>query len=193
MLDTLGKRLKCCRAATNTTPQEIVAYINEKGGSLSYGSYTRWESGSNVPKRKSHLLRYISDFFNEKGFNVSSEWIESAEGFPPQFAEYTNLDEDTLFILTARNLKDSELIQIGGIYGEPFVSFGEMCIVSKDSDIIENNGKLCFIKVRGDKTPLIGKLTILSEEMISIGGNDKTEIRRSSIQQCRKVKWIFKK
>ncbi|QLH62895.1 hypothetical protein [Serratia symbiotica] len=168
MLDTLGKRLKCCRAATSTTPQEVVAYINQNGGELSYPSYTRWESGHNIPKRKAYLLRYIADFFKVKGFTVSSEWIESGEGFPPQFSEYSNLDEDTLFILTARSLSNSELIQIGGSYGEPFVNLGEMCIISKESEIINNNGKLCWIKVNKDPHPMIGIVKIASEDTVLV-------------------------
>lgn len=64
MLDTLGKRLKCCRAATNTTAQEVVNHINETTTkeSLSYASYTRWEADKVIPKRKNNLISYIADF-----------------------------------------------------------------------------------------------------------------------------------
>lgn len=193
MLDTIGKRLKCCRAATATTPQEIVAYINSNGKKLSYPAYTRWESGLNVPKKKAYLIKYISDFFKEKGFKVSQEWIETGEGFPPQFATYTSLDEDTLFILASKNINKTEIIQIAGTYGIPFVNFGEMCIVSTSSNLDENHGKLCFISLKNETNPIVGIMKNTGTDTVSIENEKYREIVKNEILQCRMIKWILKK
>lgn len=191
MLDTIGKRLKCCRAATGTTTHEVVDYIHSQGEELSYPTYTRWEAGSAFPgKKTAHLIGIVSDFFKKNGLQVEANWILSGEGFPPQFAEYTTMDEDTLFILASRTMHDVELIQVGGKYGEPYVNFGEFVIVSNESDIYKNNGKLCYVKTtEGVK---IGIVSILDEKSILLVGIGEKEIKKSVVQECRKVKWIKK-
>ncbi|MCW0938769.1 MULTISPECIES: hypothetical protein [Erwiniaceae] len=191
MLDTIGKRLKCCRAATGTSPQELVAYVHEKKLDLSYTSYTRWEAGSAFPVKKIQALNVIVEFFNKHGLHVETEWILTGEGFPPQFAEYTTLDEDTLFILASRQLADVELIQIGGVYGEPYVNFGEFCIVSNEINIDPNNGKLCYIRhVDGIK---IGVILVLDEDTIQIQGKEIINVKKENVIECRRIKWIQKK
>ncbi|HGJ5864341.1 MULTISPECIES: hypothetical protein [Arsenophonus] len=194
MLDTLGKRLKCCRAATNTTAQEVVNHINETTTkeSLSYASYTRWEADKVIPKRKNNLISYIADFFTNNGLYVSTEWLCNGEGFPPQFIEYKNLDEDTLFILAARNMKGCEIIQIGGTYGEPYVSFGEICIASKVNNINDNHGKLCFIEDINNNL-YIGIMYVASEKNILLKRQDEIEIEKINIKECKKIRWIRKK
>lgn len=68
MLDTIGKRLKCCRAATGTTTHEVVDYIHSQGEELSYPTYTRWEAGSAFPgKKTAHLIGIVSDFLRRMG------------------------------------------------------------------------------------------------------------------------------
>ncbi|MEN4771278.1 hypothetical protein J9874_04051 (plasmid) [Duffyella gerundensis] len=191
MLDTIGKRLKCCRAATGTSPQEVVAYVHEKKMDLSYTSYTRWEAGSAFPTKKIEVLKIVADFFNKNGLRVETNWILTGEGFPPQFTEYTTLDEDTLFILASRQIPDVELIQIGGVYGEPYVNFGEFCIVSNERTIDPNNGKLCYIRhADGIK---IGVVLVLDEDTVQIQGKEITIIKKEKIVECRRIKWIQKK
>lgn len=82
MLDTIGKRLKCCRAATGTTTHEVVDYIHSQGEELSYPTYTRWEAGSAFPgKKTAHLIGIVSDFFKKNGLQVEANWILSGKGF----------------------------------------------------------------------------------------------------------------
>lgn len=193
MLDTIGKRLKCCRAATGTTTRDVVDYIrvSSAGEEISYATYTRWESGSSFPARKTHVIQYVSRFFNEKGLKVEPQWILTGEGFPPQFAEYTNLDEDTLFILASRTLPNVELVQVGGQYGEPYIKFGEFCIVSMENIIDENNNKLCYVTYQdGIK---IGVLNIFDEKKITLSGSHGITLYKSDVWECRKIKWIQKK
>lgn len=191
MLETIGKRLKCCRAATGTTPQEIVNHIHNNGVDISYTTYTRWEAGSSFPSRKIEVMSYISDFFKKNGLNVEANWILSGEGFPPQFAEYSNLDEDTLFILASRTMPNVELIQIGGVYGEPFVKYGEFCIIANNSDIDSNNNKLCYVKTKSQL--LIGVVIIINEHEILIKSDNPTNIAKSEAIECRRIRWIQKK
>lgn len=193
MLDSIGKRLKCCRAATGTTTHDVVDYIRSTstGENISYATYTRWESGSSFPARKTHVIEDVSRFFKENGLNVEPQWILSGEGFPPQFAEYSNLDEDTLFILASRTLPNAELIQVGGKYGEPYINFGEFCIISIKSSIEENNSKLCYVKyIEGIK---IGVISIYDERKIIISGNEEVVLDKDNVMECRRVKWIQKK
>ncbi|MDX7992750.1 hypothetical protein [Xenorhabdus littoralis] len=191
MLDTIGKRLKCCRAATGTTTHDVVDHIHSKGEDISYATYTRWESGSSFPARKTHVIEHISEFFKENGLQVEPQWILIGEGFPPQFAEYTNLDEDTLFILSSRTLPDVELVQVGGQYGEPYVNFGEFCIISNEKSIESNNNKLCY--VRYSEGVKIGVVTIMDEKKIIILGKIDIILNKSNVAECRRVKWIQKK
>lgn len=170
---------------------DVVDYIHLQGEELSYANYTRWESGNTFPGVKTHLLKTIAELFQKNGLKVESNWILTGEGFPPQFTAYTTVDEDTLFILASRTIPDVELIQIGGKYGEPFVCFGEFILVSNESDIVKNNGKLCYVrKARGI---LIGIMSILDEETIVVTGDTETHIRKSDVKECRKIKWIQKK
>ncbi|WP_187488574.1 hypothetical protein [Duffyella gerundensis] len=188
MLDTIEKRLKCCRAATGTSPQEIVNYVQQKEMDLSYTTYTRWESGGTVPARRIDVINHIADFFSNNGLKVEGGWIMTGEGFPPQFTEYTELDEDTLFILASRQMPKAELVQVGGTYGEPYVSFGEFCIVSTDISIESNNNKLCYVREKNGL--LIGLVKIVDEDHITI--ND-IKCKKVDIIECRRVKWIQKK
>jgi hypothetical protein len=191
MLDTIGKRLKCCRAATGTTTRDVVDYTHAKGEIISYATYTRWESGSSLPARKTHVIDHVSDFFKENGLQVEPQWILTGEGFPPQFAEYTKLDEDTLFILASRTLPDVELVQVGGQYGEPYINFGEFCIISNEHSIESNNNKLCYI--RYDNGVKIGVVVIVDERQIVISGKFDMILNKSKVIECRRVKWIQKK
>lgn len=191
MLDTIEKRLKCCRAATGTTPQEVVSFIQQKNLDLSYTTYTRWESDGSIPARRRDVVNVIAEFFTENGLQVNGKWIMTGEGFPPQFTEYAKLDEDTLFILASRQLPDVELVQIGGMYGEPYVSFGEFCIVSTVSNIDPNNNKLCYVKSANGLH--VGVLKIMDEESIILEGNQSITLKKSDINECRRVKWIQKK
>jgi len=191
MLDTIGKRLKCCRAATGTSTNDVVEYIRSQGGDISYATYTRWESGTSFPAKKIHLLENIADFFKKNDLQVESQWILTGEGFPPQFAAFTKLDEDTLFILASRSIENVELIQIAGMYGEPYVSFGEFCIVSNENKIEDNNNKLCYI--RHENGVKVGVLNILDEKAVLIPGEENLILEKIKIVECRKVKWIQKK
>jgi hypothetical protein len=191
MLDTIAKRLKCCRAATGVSQHDVVNYIQSKGGDLSYVSYTRWESGSAVPVRKLELVDVVAEFFRDNGLHVEAQWILKGEGFPPQFAEYKNLDEDTLFIMASKTIEGVELIQVGGAYGDPFVSFGEFCIISNHNSIEENNNKLCYVRYKSGVK--IGKVSILDESSIFIPGNEGLIIKKEDVLECRKIKWIQKK
>ncbi|MBD2796195.1 hypothetical protein ID856_06525 [Xenorhabdus sp. 18] len=137
------------------------------------------------------MIEHISDFLKENGLQVESQWILTGEGFPPQFAEYTKLDEDTLFILTSRTLPDVELVQVGGQYGEPYVNFGEFCIISNENSIESNNNKLCY--VRYNEKVKIGVVTIMDEKQIIIPGKVDMILSKSNIIECRRVKWIQKK
>lgn len=191
MLDTIGKRLRCCRAATGKTTHEVVEYINAQGEDLSYPTYTRWEADTAYPGKKSgHLIVLVADFFKKNGLQVETNWILSGEGFPPQFVEYTTMDEDTLFILASRTMREVELIQVGGKYGEPYVNFGEFIIISNESDITKSNGKLCYVKSKeGVK---IGIVSILDEVSIIMAGSEEKIIKKEDVYECRKVKWIKK-
>ncbi|NIG21228.1 hypothetical protein F3J37_21360 [Pantoea sp. Al-1710] len=191
MLDTIEKRLKCCRAATGTTPQEVVNFIQQKNMDLSYTTYTRWESDGSIPARRMDVIDVIAEFFTENGLQVKGKWIMTGEGFPPQFTEYAKLDEDTLFILASRQLPDVELVQIAGMYGEPYVSFGEFCIVSTVTNIDPNNNKLCYVKSADGLH--VGVLKVMDEKSILLEGNQSTKIMKSDIYECRRVKWIQKK
>lgn len=191
MLDTIEKRLKCCRAATGTTPQEVVNFIQQKDMDLSYTTYTRWESDGSIPARRMDVIDVIAEFFTENGLQVKGKWIMTGEGFPPQFTEYAKLDEDTLFILASRQLPDVELVQIAGMYGEPYVSFGEFCIVSTVTNIDPNNNKLCYVKSADGLH--VGVLKVMDEKSIILEGNQSTKIMKSDIYECRRVKWIQKK
>ncbi|KJV25387.1 MULTISPECIES: hypothetical protein [Pantoea] len=191
MLDTIEKRLKCCRAATGTTPQEVVNFIQQKNMDLSYTTYTRWESDGSIPARRMDVIDVIAEFFTENGLQVKGKWIMTGEGFPPQFTEYAKLDEDTLFILASRQLPDVELVQIAGMYGEPYVSFGEFCIVSTVTNIDPNNNKLCYVKSADGLH--VGVLKVMDEKSILLEGNQSTKLMKSDIYECRRVKWIQKK
>lgn len=191
MLDTIEKRLKCCRAATGTTPQEVVNFIQQKNMDLSYTTYTRWESDGSIPARRTDVIDIIAEFFTENGLQVKGKWIMTGEGFPPQFTEYAKLDEDTLFILASRQLPDVELVQIAGMYGEPYVSFGEFCIVSTVTNIDPNNNKLCYVKSADGLH--VGVLKVMDEKSILLEGNQSTKLMKSDIYECRRVKWIQKK
>jgi hypothetical protein len=191
MLDTIEKRLKCCRAATGTTPQEVVNFIQQKNMDLSYTTYTRWESDGSIPARRMDVIDVIAEFFTENGLQVKGKWIMTGEGFPPQFTEYAKLDEDTLFILASRQLPDVELVQIAGMYGEPYVSFGEFCIVSTVTNIDPNNNKLCYVKSADGLH--VGVLKVMDEKSILLEGNQSTKLMKSDIHECRRVKWIQKK
>ncbi|MDC9590339.1 hypothetical protein PSI23_13815 [Xenorhabdus sp. XENO-10] len=191
MLDTIGKRLKCCRAATGKTTHDVVDHVHAKGEDISYATYTRWESGSSFPARKTHVIDHISDFFKENGLQVEPQWILTGEGFPPQLAEYTKLDEDTLFILASRTLPDVELVQVGGQYGEPYVNFGEFCIISNENNIESNNNKLCY--VRHSEGVKIGVVIIMDEKQIIIPGKIDMILNKYNVIECRRVKWIQKK
>lgn len=191
MLDTIEKRLKCCRAATGTTPQEVVNFIQQKNMDLSYTTYTRWESDGSIPARRMDVIDVIAEFFTENGLQVKGKWIMTGEGFPPQFTEYAKLDEDTLFILASRQLPDVELMQIAGMYGEPYVSFGEFCIVSTVTNIDPNNNKLCYVKSADGLH--VGVLKVMDEKSILLEGNQSTKLMKSDIYECRRVKWIQKK
>lgn len=191
MLDTIEKRLKCCRAATGTSPQEVVNYVQQKNTDLSYTTYTRWESGGSVPPRRIDVINLIAGFFSESGLKVEGDWIMTGAGFPPQFTEYTQLDEDTLFILASRQLPDVELIQVGGTYGEPYISFGEFCIVSNERTLDPNNNKLCHVRHKNGL--IIGVVKIVDEDNVTIEGVKSTAIKKEDILECRRVKWIQKR
>lgn len=191
MLNSIEKRLKCCRAATGTSPQDVVTFLQDMAVDVSYTTYTRWESGGSIPARRIDVMHLIAAFFSKNGLQVNGQWIMSGEGFPPQFTEYAKLDEDTLFILASRQLPDAELIQVGGMYGEPYVSFSEFCIVSRLSSIEENHNKLCYVKSSHGVN--IGILRIMDEQTIILEGENKVIVMKSEIYECRRVRWIQKK
>lgn len=191
MLDTLGKRLKCCRSATGKTPQQVVSYVHKCGISLSYATYTRWESGNCAPRRKENAFLFIRDFFKIHGLPVNLEWLLTGQGFPPQFVKYRNIDEATLFILISRNILDAELLQVAGTYGEPFVKYGDFCILSTNNNVDSNHNNLCYIKTTHSIS--IGILTILNEGAVCLANDTSIIIEKTQILECKKVKWIQKK
>lgn len=192
MLDTIGKRLKCCRAATGLAMRDIVDYIHAKGGEISYAAYTRWEADTSIPLKKTQvLLNDVAELFENNGLHVDVQWILTGDGFPPQFIEYKKLDEDTMFILASKTLPNVELIQVGGEYGEPHVNFGEFCIVSTESSIEKNNKKLCYVRhANGIK---IGVVYVFDETSIVIPGSETFKLKKDDVIECRKIKWIQKK
>ena len=192
MLDTIGKRLKCCRAATGKSTHDVVDYIHSKGGEISYATYTRWESDTSIPQKKTQvLLDDVAELFRNNGLYVDVQWILTGDGFPPQFTEYKNLDEDTMFILASKTLPNVELIQVGGEYGEPHVRFGEFCIVSTENSIDKNNNKLCY--VRHSNGIKIGVIYVFDETSIVVPGSENLKLKKEDVIECRKIKWIQKK
>ncbi|HGJ5856317.1 hypothetical protein [Arsenophonus nasoniae] len=89
-------------------------------------------------------------------------------------------------------MKGCEIIQIGGTYGEPYVSFGEICIASKVNNINDNHGKLCFIEDINNNL-YIGIMYVASEKNILLKRQDEIEIEKINIKECKKIRWIRKK
>ena len=93
--------------------------------------------------------------------------------------------------MASKTLPNAELVQVGGQYGEPYINFGEFCIISKETTIDGNHNKLCY--VRHNEGVVIGVVTIRDETKLSVMGNTERILDKRSVIECRRVKWIQKR
>ncbi len=105
--------------------------------------------------------------------------------------KYSDLDEDTLFILVSQTMPDAGLIQVSGRFGEPFVHCGEFCIISSENSIDSNHGKLCYIRHKAGIN--IGIITVCDQNRLSVMGNEALTLVKEDVMECRRIKWIQKK
>jgi len=193
MLNTLGKRLKCCRISAGLTTFELVEKIKNLKGSLATNTYTRWEADENFPRQKLVEIDLICDVFNEHGLQVASDWILYGEGYPPKLIPTVNISDAELFYRNAMELERTNgwlAGQASGSFGEPFISIGELFILSETKNVTDLHGKLARLLTKDGAK--LGKIDILNDKKLKIINRDEEIINVDDLLDARQVKWIRK-
>ncbi len=193
MLDTLGKRLKCCRISAGLTTHELVEKTKKLKGSLATNTYTRWEADENFPRQKLVEIDLICDVLNDHGLQVTSDWILYGEGYPPKLIPTGNIPDVELFYSNAMELERTNGWLDGEesrSFGEPFGSLGEIFILSEPKNITELHGKLArLLTTDGAK---LGKIDLINDKKIKVINREEEIIDIDEISEARLVKWIRK-
>lgn len=193
MLDSMGKRLQCCRICADLSSQDVINYVNNEGGEISATTYSKWEKDKSSPKKKLEELEIVIDLFKKRGIRVESSWVINGIGIPPKILSYNSVDDIDIFKDAFDHISlEREWIftQISGNYAEPFLSIGEFAFLSEEEEIDNLNGKLARIKI-GERN-IYGKVEILDKSSISITSKKDIIINKSNITESRAVKWIRK-